>query len=198
MDEPTSDDDQLLAEFRNTPTPRSGQPWAEEDFAAIMQACRSGATIEQIARRIGRTPTSLPMQIRRMLPLEERQLTAELALPRLRQLDEHGDYDWLAAMAQREQTAWERSQETRAEQRSRGIEALSDEHVLAIALVCVTSTVELPVDLRRELACALAQRGIEDQLASLAADAASDAVAQLSTARSRDFDWVPDGWAAAR
>ncbi|GEK81406.1 hypothetical protein ABA31_27570 [Agrococcus baldri] len=197
MNERTSDDDQLLAEFRSSPAPRSGQPWAEEDFAAIMQACRSGASIEQIARRIGRTPTSLPMQIRRMLPLDERHLTAELALPRLRQLDEQGDYDWLAAMAQREQTAWERAQEVRAEQRSRGLEALSDEHLLGVAHALVACAVEVSVDLQREVAEVLAQRRLVEQLDHRAAAAASDAVARLNAARSRGFGWVDDDWPEA-
>jgi transposase-like protein len=163
MDDRTHDDE-LLEAFRHDPAPRSGKPWTEEDFAAIMQQCRAGAAIEQIARRIGRTPTTLATQIRRLLPLQERHLSAELALPRLRQLDADGDYDWLAALAQRERSAWELQAEAQQQRQEAGFGALDDDELLSIAVALALTPDPHPPGLRRRCAQELAGRGLGDDV----------------------------------
>ncbi|MEV7528683.1 hypothetical protein D8Y24_02870 [Agrococcus lahaulensis] len=190
MSDDRRDEHPLLAAFRDDPAPRSRKPWTEEDFAAVMEACRDGASIEQIARRLGRTPTSLPMHVRRMLPLEERHLPIDLALPRLRQLDADGDYDWLGALAQREPSPWERDQERRVEQRALGLGGLSDELLLDIGLALVTSTATAQDALRQQCAAELRRRGLVAHLEQQSAAAADAAVARLSALPTDGYrDW---------
>ncbi|SDS53479.1 hypothetical protein [Agrococcus carbonis] len=163
MDDRT-DDDELLEAFRHDPAPRSGKPWTETDYAAIMQQCRAGAAIEQIARRIGRTPTTTSTQIRRLLPLHERHLSAELALPRLRQLDGDGDYDWLAALAQREQSAWELQAKAQQQRQEAGIGALDDDELLSIAVALALTPDAHSPGLRGRCVQELAARGLGDEV----------------------------------
>ncbi|MCH1883272.1 hypothetical protein [Agrococcus sp. ARC_14] len=156
---------------------RHRQLWTEEDFVGIMQGCRDGCAAEQIAARIGRTVAGMRSQLRRLLPLDERHLPAELVLPRLRQLDVDGDYDWLAAMAQRTISPWERQAQAREEQDARGFGALTDEEVLEIALAIVHSAVTAPAVVTRPISGEVRSRGLSSLLtrrATIAADSAAD------------------------
>lgn len=155
---------------------RHGQPWTEQDFAAIAQACREGHSLEVIAQRIGRSPTGLRGQLRRMLPVDERHLSADLALPRLHQLCRDDDYDWLAAMAERERPQWLIEQEAHERARSDalemarvvGIGALPDEQVAALALAALYSPDALPPELADLLSREIVARGLATGIATRA------------------------------
>jgi len=169
---------------------RHGQRWTEEDFAGIMQACRDGCSPEQIAARVGRTEHGLRSQLRRMLPAEERHLSADLVVPRLRQLDRNGDYDWLASMAQRSISPWERQAAAEAERDARGFGALSDDELLGLAHAIVHSAVETPAAITRPISVEISRRELESQVrwsASSTADAAADRLLRRTT------PWWSDG-----
>ncbi|MFA4840815.1 MAG: hypothetical protein WC580_03815 [Agrococcus sp.] len=159
--------------------PRHGMPWTEEDFAAVMQASREGCDQEEIAARIGRSVHGLRSQLRRLLPAEERHLTATLVLPRLRQLDQDGDYDWLAAMAQPTKSLWEVRREVEAERAERGIGTLSDDELLGLAKAVTESSARLPTELARAISTAVQRRGLAAIVRRRALAAADDAVDAL-------------------
>ncbi|WP_092919327.1 hypothetical protein [Agrococcus baldri] len=163
---------------------KHGSRWEEGDFAVIMQACREGCGLEEIAVRLERTVQGLRGQLRRMLPAAERHLSPELVLPRLRQLERDGDYDWLAAMAERTVSPWERRREEKAERHERGIGALDDEDLLGIAQAVVDSTVRQSPELRRALSDELHRRELDGLVRRRALAAAETSVDSL----------VRDGW----
>lgn len=157
---------------------RHGQAWTEQDFADVMEACRDGDSLEQIAERIGRSVNGLRNQLRRMLPADERHLAADVVLLRIRQLNRGGDYDWLAAMAEQPKSAWELQRE--AEQHSRatllenarvvGIGSLPDGHILSLAAAVVDTRELLPSDLGQILAQEITERGLSVHLVARARD----------------------------
>jgi hypothetical protein len=159
--------------------PRHGMPWTEEDFAAVVQASREGCDQEEIAARIGRSVHGLRSQLRRLLPAEERHLSAALVLPRLRQLGLDGDYDWLAAMAQPTKSRWAVQREAEAERAERGIGTLSDQELEGLALAIAQSSIRLPTEPVAAISTAVQERGMEALLSRRAraeADAALEAV----------------------
>lgn len=171
--------DDLVAHLPGDPLPRRhGKPWTEEDYRAVMRGIRDGGSLDEIAARVGRTEQGLRGQLHRMLPVDERHLAADLVLPRLRQLDAQGDYDWLAALAQRPPSPWEAQREAAA-QAERGIPALDDDELLALAFaiaVCRSADTVLGA-IRRQLGRELQRRGIDARFRQRVAteiDAASD------------------------
>ncbi|GAA1671447.1 hypothetical protein GCM10010977_16550 [Citricoccus zhacaiensis] len=166
---------------------RHGQPWTEQDFAEVMQAVREGCALEEIAERIGRSVNGLRNQLRRMLPADERHLTADVVLLRLRQLNQYDDYDWLAAMAEQPKSDWQLRHE--AEQHSRetmlenarvvGIGALPEEHLLTVAAALVDTGESVPSDLRLILAKEISERGLLGRLADRARDRMDGSLAAL-------------------
>lgn len=158
---------------------RHGMPWTEEDFAGIMQASREGCGLEEIAVRIGRSVHALRPQLRRLLPADERHLAADLVLPRLRQLERDGDYDWLAAMAQPTRSPWELRFEAEAARDEWGIGALSDDELVALASTVAGAAAQLPAALRRAIAGAVHGRGLEHVVRRCALGAVDEAVDAL-------------------
>lgn len=83
-----------------TPSPhRSGEPWVEEDYAAIVRACREqeDPTIETVADAVGRSPNALRARIKVLLPLDLRGGPAHLVPGQLRTALLADDaYDWQA------------------------------------------------------------------------------------------------------
>jgi hypothetical protein len=181
--------DDLVAHLPGDPLPRRhGKPWTEEDYRAVMRAIRDGGSLDEIAARVGRTEQGLRGQLHRMLPADERHLAADLVLPRLRQLDANGDYDWLAALAQRPPSPWDtqREAEARAE---RGIPALEDAEVLALAFaaaVCRSDDTILGA-VRRQLGRELHRRGIDTRFRQRVA-------AEIESASDLLGDGDPYGW----
>lgn len=151
---------------------RHGQPWTEQDFADVMEAIRDGASLDQIAERIGRSASGLRIQLRRMLPAEERHLAADVVLLRIRRLNRDGDYDWLAAMAEQPKSDWELRLEAEQHSRSRmlenarviGIGALPDDHLITVAAALVETREKVPLDLKQILAQELTERGLQHRL----------------------------------
>ena len=176
--------------------PRSGMPWTEDDFAAVFAASRDGCDPDEIAARIGRSTIALRGQLRRLLPAEERHLPADLVLPRLRQLDREGDYDWLAAMASSTRPSWELQREAQAERDERGIGALSDGELLALVDVICGRTAQLPDELVRAISTAVDRRGMEALVRRRAMAAADDAVDALLDQGERlwSHELPSDGW----
>lgn len=80
---------------------RSGQPWEQSDYEALVAGCRAGDTsIAELSRSLGRGESTVLDRLRRMLPVEERGLPRHRALHRLRELlQEDPGYDWDAASA---------------------------------------------------------------------------------------------------
>ncbi|WP_306231746.1 hypothetical protein [Agrococcus beijingensis] len=144
--------------------PRRGKPWNEDDFLELMRACRGGSTLAEIARRVGRSESSIGPQLRRLLPTEERHLPVELALPRLRQLDRDGDYDWLSALAQRSKSPWEIEREALAERDARGIGTFNDEELLTVALALASCSLPLQTTVTQRCAQELDRRRLTDEL----------------------------------
>lgn len=158
---------------------RHGMPWTEDDFAGIMQASREGCGLEEVAARIGRSAHALRPQLRRLLPADERHLAADLVLPRLRQPERHGDCDWLAAMAQPTGSPWELRFEAEAERDERGIGALSDDELVALAGAVTGAAAQLPAALRRAVADAVRRRGLEHVVRRCAVCVVDEAVDAL-------------------
>lgn len=185
---------------------RQGKRWTEDDCTALMRACRDGCDIDEIARRVGRTPQSAQGQLRRLLPLDERHLPNELALARLRQLDADGDYDWLAALAQRTKSAWELRVEAEAAHDARGIGALADDELVTVALALASSSTCRSTSIAQRCGHELHRRGIGEQVCVRAARAAEEDVHRLLREPlyadrwddSAPLDWRPDerigGW----
>lgn len=158
---------------------RHGLPWATEDFEALMLACRSDCSIEEIARRVGRTLHSVRPQLRRLLPVNERHLPTDLVPARLRQLDRDGDYDWLEAVAQRTISSWEVQQQVQAESHVRGIGALTDDELVNVTLAMVTCLAPVPRDIRSRFARELRERDLEGRLQRSVSSVADDATRDL-------------------
>ncbi|WP_159551816.1 hypothetical protein [Citricoccus sp. K5] len=166
---------------------RHGQPWTEQDFAEVMQAVSEGCALEEIAERIGRSVNGLRNQLRRMLPADERHLTADVVLLRLRQLNKDNDYDWLAAMAEQPKSDWELRCEAERHSRERmlenarvvGIGALPEDHLLAVAAALVDTGESVPSDLRLILAKEISERGLLGRLADRARDRLDGSLATL-------------------
>lgn len=82
------------------PSPhRSGEPWVEEDYAAIVRACREqeDPTIETVADAVGRSPNAQRARIKVLLPLDLRGGPAHLVPGQLRSALLADDaYDWQA------------------------------------------------------------------------------------------------------
>lgn len=183
--------DDLVADLPGEPLPRRhGKAWKEEDYRAVMRGIRDGGSLEEIAARVGRTDQGLRNQLHRMLPSDERHLAADLVLPRLRQLDAHGDYDWLAAMAQRSPSPWEVQREAEAARAERGVAALEDAEILGLAFaaaVCRRADA-VPGAIRRQLGRELHRRGLDARFRQrVAADIDAAANDLLS-------DGDPYGW----
>lgn len=158
---------------------RHGLPWAPEDFEALMQACQSDCSIEEIAHRVGRTLASVRPQLRRLLPVDERHLPTDLVPARLRQLDRDGDYDWLEAVAQRTISPWELQAQVQAESHARGIGALADDELVAVALAMATCVAQVSRDIRSRFARELRERDLEGRLQRSVSSAADDATRDL-------------------
>lgn len=168
--------------------PRHGEPWTEEDYAGVMRSCRAGRSHDGIARDIGRSPKSLRGQLRRMLPAEERHLPPDVVLSRLRQLDEDGDYDWLAAMSERSTSAWEWRHECMPAEDARELGSLTEDQVLSIAVTALFSTVPLRDDLQDLVVRQIWKRCLEARLQHLARGVSEDAVtASLHHGSSRGY-----------
>ncbi|WP_405217850.1 hypothetical protein [Agrococcus sp. Ld7] len=150
-------------------------PWATEDFEALMQACRSDCSIEEIAGRVGRTLASVRPQLRRLLPVDERHLPTDLVPARLRQLDRDGDYDWLEAVSQRTVPPWEVQQQEQAESHARGIGALTDDDLVAVTLAMATCLAPVSPEIRSRFARELRERDLEGQLQRSVSSVADDA-----------------------
>lgn len=164
---------------------RHGLPWASEDFEALMQACRSDCSIEEIARRVGRTLASVRPQLRRLLPVDERHLPTDLVPARLRQLDRDDDYDWLEAVSQRTVPPWEVQQQVQAESRARGIGALTDDDLVAVTLAMATCLAPVSREIRSRFARELRERDLEGRLQRSVSSVTDDAT--------RDFLGVDPG-----
>lgn len=182
----------------NGPPPsRRGERWSEADFRGVMEACRDGCELEEIAARIGRTPDGLRGQLRRLLPLEERHLASDLVIPRLRQLDADGGYDWLSALAERSIPEWERRAQAEAERGARGFGALTDDEVLGIAQALVHSSVAAPAAVTRPIAREISEHDLEGELARCAATATDAAFERLMRGTASWWtDSASQGWRA--
>lgn len=159
--------------------PRHGLPWATEDFEALMQACQSDCSLEEIAHRVGRTLASVRPQLRRLLPVDERHLPTDLVPARLRQLDRDGDYDWLEAVSQRTIPPWEVQRQVQAESRARGIGALTDDELLTVTLAMATCLAPVSRDIRSRFAHELRERDLEARLHRSVSSVADDATRDL-------------------
>lgn len=159
---------------------RHGQPWTEEDFAGVMRSLRAGRSHDEIARDIGRSPQGLRGQLRRMLPADERHLSPDMVLLRLKQLDKDGDYDWLAAMAEKPTSAaGGRHLESMPPADAQGLATLSDGQVLSIAMTALFSTVPLRDDLRDLVVQQVWDRFLDVRLQQLAGRISGESVAAL-------------------
>lgn len=151
---------------------RHGQAWTEQDFADVMEACRDGDSLEQIAERIGRSVNGLRNQLRRMLPADERHLAADVVLLRIRRLNRDGDYDWLAAMAQQPTPEWTLREQAHQRSlaalvdgaRSVGVGALSDHDLIMLATAILDSQGGFPTELRQIVSTLIHERELVHQL----------------------------------
>jgi hypothetical protein len=170
------------------PAPRSGKAWTEEDYLDLLSACRSGCGLVEIAQRVGRTLQSVQSQLRRLLPADERHLPLDLALPRLRQLDSAGDYDWLGALAKRTPSPWGSQPSATAGAGARGVGGLTDDELLHLALSTLTYADDSS-GVARQIARELRRRGLASQLEHRAA---ADCRAALE--RLLEPDWSYGGY----
>ncbi|MGY3126709.1 hypothetical protein ACVWW9_000208 [Agrococcus sp. UYP33] len=166
------------------PASRRGKAWTEEDYTDLMRGCRSDSDVVDLARQLGRSVQSVQSQLRRLLPADERHLPLDLALPRLRQLDIDGDYDWLEALAKRTPSPWDPNPLVVTDPDARGLGGLTDDELLSVALSIVISGQECPADLLRRLGRELRRRGMLEQLERGAAMAHREALDRL-----REPDW---------
>lgn len=170
--------------------PRRGKPWTEDDFTELMRACRAGCGVDGIARRLGRTERGVLPQLRRLLPLDERHLPVDLALPRLRQLDRDGDYDWLSALAQRAKPIWELEREAQAERDDRDIAAFTDEELLSVAVAIACCPFPLQTTLTPRCADELHRRHLADEVQRRCVRLAAEAAERLAW----HDDWLAEDW----
>lgn len=179
--------------------PRHGTRWTEDDYTELVRACRDGCDIVEIARRVGRTWLSAQWQLRRLLPLDERHLSGELALARLRQLDADGDYDWLAALAQRTPSPWDLSLAPLAESDARGVGGMTDDELLSISLAFASCLFEPPLALQQRCSRELRARRLDDVVRERLSVAVRDVVeerlarASVSAYWDSDRNVVPEG-----
>ncbi|MGO1543910.1 MAG: hypothetical protein ACTHXA_06165 [Gulosibacter sp.] len=77
---------------------RSGLPWEDRDYRAIIAAIGEGANdIDEVARYTGRTTSSIMSKWRRLLPIEQRTAPRDRVIPLLRGHLEDPNYDWQLA-----------------------------------------------------------------------------------------------------
>jgi hypothetical protein len=118
-----------------TPRPaRTGLPWTDEDYERLVGGCRRGTGLEPLAEELGRSWVAVLDRARRMLPVDERGLPRDRALPRLGELLEQDPaYDWAAAL----RTSPPPPPVERPVYLRRGLEGLYPEELLEIAEVFV-------------------------------------------------------------
>lgn len=90
---------QLLPPSRERGTreqaPRSGQPWTDADYEEILAAAREGVTdLDDVARRLGRSPHPTLQKARRLLPVAERGAPPDRVMRLVRKHLEDPSYDW--------------------------------------------------------------------------------------------------------
>lgn len=75
--------------------PRSGQPWTDTEYEEIVTAAREGIDdIDEVARRLGRSPHPTLAKARRLLPVDERAAPVDRVLPLIRGHLTDPSYDW--------------------------------------------------------------------------------------------------------
>lgn len=78
---------------------RSGQPWAEKEYEALISLTRAGESTGTIAEKLERTEQAILARARQMLPLDQRGGPIDRSIVTLRtRPQEDPDYDWAAAM----------------------------------------------------------------------------------------------------
>lgn len=156
---------------RPEPEPRrSGQPWTTEDYETLVDRCRAGASLAELASVLERRESAVLPRAKRLLPLEQRGVPPDRVLPHLhRLLTEDLDYDWAHHLAA---TPPPRPviNYLPAPQVCRGIPGLSDEELLAVAGLAVRLGVDAAADdLRPALSSEIEMRDLDDELASTVA-----------------------------
>jgi hypothetical protein len=165
-----------LLEPDDPPPARSGLPWSDEDFEGVMRGCREGLRLEQIAVRIGRAPGSLRAQLKRLLPADERHLPVDLALPRLRQLNADGDYDWLAAMAWQPVPPWTPPP---APHLRPGLAGMPDDQLVSLVASLAVSHFSVHPWLQQQIATEMRTRHLEGETAIRVHESVDYALADL-------------------
>lgn len=159
----------LVPSSESTASPgpaRTGQPWTDADYEALLDGCRRGTDLTSLSEELGRSVVAVLDRARRMLPVEERALPRDRALPRLGELlQQDPDYDWDAAMrASPPPRPVEHPVYVR-----RGLAGLQPEELLAIAEVLVLEP-RGGADVRRKVLDAVRAEGLTTALARRVGD----------------------------
>lgn len=101
-DEPVpgvADDETAARASQARPTaPRSGMPWTDADYEAILDAVRNGENdLGGVAERIGRAKHTTWAKTKRLLPVAERAAPIDRAMRLIREHLKDPDYDWRQA-----------------------------------------------------------------------------------------------------
>lgn len=79
---------------------RSGQPWADSDYEALLELCRDGVSLTDVCERLGRGSSAVLTRAKKLLPLDERGVPMDRVLAQLRtHLLADPDYDWARHLA---------------------------------------------------------------------------------------------------
>lgn len=139
---------------------RSGQPWTDEDYDALVAMCREGLDLATMPDRLDRSEVAVLDRARRMLPVAERGLPRDRATTRLRELLRADDgYDWSAALAQGPPP---RPVEHRVYRRE-GVEGLRTHELLAVAEALVLQPL-CDERVRDEVLGLVRERGLDAEL----------------------------------
>lgn len=194
----------MTATLSSMPPPRrparSGEPWTEGDYEALVRLCLEGADLAAMAEELQRRDTAVLNRARRMLPLDERGLPADRALVQLRtHLRDDPGYDWAARLT--ESPPRRPVQYPVHTHQLNGIRGLEDEQLLDVAELVVTgpstrvATHQQVLDavVERCLADTLVERIGERLVARAMRDAGLGAPVRSSRSVYGPWDLDPDG-----
>lgn len=139
------------------PPPNNGKPWTDEQHELLVERVRSGDDLTELAHALGRTPGSVTMRMKRLLPPDNRDHPSDLVLTVLRELLADPDADWRANLLR---STTPRPVITPPPVIHTGVAGLQDDDLLPVAYALLTHGGANPGELLQRTLREVSHRGL--------------------------------------